>query len=254
MRPAVPAEGAPRDSLCVVRTCRGADGCPRAVGDVSVAAALASRTLASVGAAARMAGKVRGPLRAHHRLTVAISGCANQCSQPQIADFGLVAQRVPAVNSALCTRCGLCVETCDEGALSLGEAGVILDRAVCVGCGSCIASCSSGALRPGEEGWRVLAGGRLGRHPRLAADVASCVPPADAMGCLAATVDVFVERGRPGERIGATLDRAAGVDSSGGDAVLDVERRRSEEIARVLDPLASRIGPANEPPKGGERE
>ena len=45
-----------------------------------------------------------------------------------------------------CTRCGACVATCSQQALSLTDQGIICDRQKCDGCGACLASCSAGAL------------------------------------------------------------------------------------------------------------
>lgn len=45
-----------------------------------------------------------------------------------------------------CTRCGACVATCSQQALSLTDQGIICDRQKCDGCGACLVSCSAGAL------------------------------------------------------------------------------------------------------------
>ena len=51
-----------------------------------------------------------------------------------------------------------------------GEANAI-DLQRCVHCGSCIAACPTGTLEAGKKGYRVLIGGKLGRHPRLAREL-----------------------------------------------------------------------------------
>jgi anaerobic sulfite reductase subunit C len=51
-----------------------------------------------------------------------------------------------------------------------GEASAI-DAARCVHCGSCMAACPTGTLTTEKKGYRVLIGGKLGRHPRLAREL-----------------------------------------------------------------------------------
>ena len=202
-----------------VRVCGAAGGCPMAVGDVIAARDAMLEELHARRVADVVRAKAHGPLLAHHRCKVSISGCPNSCSQPQIADFGMVAREVPAFDQSLCISCGACVDACDEAALHLdGGAGVsagaaatedllVLDRDLCVGCGACVRVCPTGALVTGESGWRVMAGGRLGRHPRLARDLAMCTDLADARARLGRLVRLWEQEGLPDERIGAMLER-----------------------------------------------
>lgn len=61
---------------------------------------------------------------------------------------------VNQVDEAACRACGVCVDQCFFGALSLAEVAQV-DRTRCVGCGVCVVSCPEGALalvrRPPEE-------------------------------------------------------------------------------------------------------
>lgn len=47
----------------------------------------------------------------------------------------------------MCTRCGTCVEHCDQGALSLGEKTAEVDRDKCILCGYCAEHCPQFAMR-----------------------------------------------------------------------------------------------------------
>lgn len=85
------------------------------------------------------------------RTTVFFSGCPLRClwchnpesheAKPQMAYF---ANR--------CMRCGACVATCPQGALSLDGSHIITDVENCIACGECLAVCPTQARkRYGEE-------------------------------------------------------------------------------------------------------
>lgn len=61
---------------------------------------------------------------------------------------------VNTVDEAICTACGLCVESCQFDALSVVETAIV-NRTHCVGCGVCVSTCPDQALilvrRPDEE-------------------------------------------------------------------------------------------------------
>ena len=52
---------------------------------------------------------------------------------------------IAEVDGDICTACGVCVETCPFGAISLGES-LAINRDECMGCGVCQAQCTSDAL------------------------------------------------------------------------------------------------------------
>jgi anaerobic sulfite reductase subunit C len=216
-RPAFGAAPAPLAEVDI-RPCRAARGCPNAVGEVAAAVAQVSQVLTELGAASLVrekAGRSGGPLLAHHQLKVSLSGCANCCSQPQIADAGLVAQLRPMVDRELCDGCGACVASCREDALFFDhDDKVVVDRDQCLSCGVCVRVCPNGAMG-GEPGWRVLAGGRLGRHPRLAVEIGTGVSLEQGCELVGRVIRTWGAHGRPGERVGVTLERLAGAGPVG---------------------------------------
>lgn len=216
----------------VVRVCRGAEGCPRAVVDVAGAAAAVTATLDGRDVAGVVRRKVgAGRMLEHHRFKVTLSGCPNGCSQPQIADVGLMGQERPLFDEAACIGCGLCVDACAEAVFSLAGGHLSMDESRCVGCGECMRVCPTAALTPAATGWRVLVGGRLGRHPRLGAEVSACADLHDALTVTTKVVELWEREGLPDERVGVVLDRLAEREVG-----MDGEEARSVALTRLLRP------------------
>ncbi|MBQ7319088.1 MAG: glycyl-radical enzyme activating protein [Clostridia bacterium] len=86
------------------------------------------------------------------RTTVFFSGCPLRClwchnpeSQSTLPQIACFANR--------CTRCGICIEACPEGALHMEEGRVMLDRRLCTACGTCVDACPVGARERYGEGY-----------------------------------------------------------------------------------------------------
>ena len=151
---------------------------------------------------------VNGPLKMHHEFRVSVSFCPNACSRPQIADIGLIGAVRPSVASMECTGCQACLEECQEGAVRLdGEGPPGIDQGLCLGCGHCIRACPSGTLEAVSEGFRVMLGGKLGRHPVLAHELPGLFSEGQAMNVVAGVVDFYRANSRKGERLGALIGR-----------------------------------------------
>jgi ferredoxin len=68
---------------------------------------------------------------------------AHQNGTPMLTSSGYVATLDPTA----CTGCGLCAESCQFGALHLGDDGVMMvDEARCMGCGVCVSHCADQAI------------------------------------------------------------------------------------------------------------
>ena len=196
-----------------VETCFGPGGCPNraVIGDdlpQKIEERLAGRNLKSF-----LKERVNGPLKLHHEFRLSISDCPNACSRPQIADLGLLGARRPYVSDEPCSQCGACVEACREDALSLQDGGPVLDLSKCLSCGQCIKVCPTGTLREKERGYRILAGGKLGRHPRLAMEIPGIYGLEEALKMVDRCLDHYQKHCHQGERLGEILER------TGSDAI-----------------------------------
>jgi dissimilatory sulfite reductase (desulfoviridin) alpha/beta subunit len=193
-----------------VHVCGGAAGCPRSLIPVAdLATTLAERIEGSGFPAWLVEGRAGRPLLSHHRFRASVSGCPNACAQPQIHDFGVIGRAPVATATELCQGCGECVLACREGAISV-EGGLEIGVSRCLGCGDCVRACPTGALSLRSGGCRVLAGGKLGRHPRLGQEVLACGTAEDVTALLADLLEALQAHGRPGERLGEVLARGTG--------------------------------------------
>jgi dissimilatory sulfite reductase (desulfoviridin) alpha/beta subunit len=143
----------------------------------------------------------------HQRLRVALAACPNACTQPQIKDIGVIACLEPRGVRSDCTGCGRCVEACKEGAISMEGELARLTSGRCVGCGLCLPACSQGAIEARELRFRVLVGGRLGRHPKWALELPEKVAPSRLSEVAGRLLSGIIRNAGNGERFSAVVER-----------------------------------------------
>ena len=197
-----------------VERCFGANGCPnRAVHHDDLVQRLES-LLESKNLKAFLKEKVKGPLKMHHEFRVSVSDCPNACSRPQIVDVGLIGARHPQPGDQACTQCGACVEACREDAIVLGEGGEapFFDPERCLSCGQCLGVCPTGTLQAFKSGYRILVGGRLGRHPQLGRELGGILSLEETVKVVEFCIDYFVEHNQAGERFADVLKHSALAD------------------------------------------
>jgi len=144
--------------------------------------------------------------RKKFRFRVAVAACPNACTQVQIADFGLVGQMVPTL-AGDCVSCGVCEEVCEEGAVTVNDRWPLFDAERCLNCGLCIRACPKQVLVPEARGYRVLVGGKLGRHPQLAREIRSLADEATVVELLRKVLSFYKTFCRRGERLGTVIQR-----------------------------------------------
>jgi anaerobic sulfite reductase subunit C len=191
-----------------VRPCAGAVGCPRSLIPVRETAELVAQRIADTGFPAFLDRGMAGrPILSHHRFQAAVAGCPNACSQPQICDFGVIGVTSCAISPEKCDRCSACVEACREGAIALDDSGPLIDAARCLKCGDCARACPTDALALGAPAFALTAGGRLGRHPRLASPLTEAQNATEVAAVLNRVVRMLMVEAKPGERVAAVMAR-----------------------------------------------
>lgn len=186
-----------------IKTCK--DSCPRAVFIPSIAARLEEAVTAS--GWPKFLHERHAVLRHHHQFRIAVSFCANGCAQPHIADFGLIATAKIKMDTEKCSACGECLTACAENALNLAS-HIEFDPTRCLGCLACVRTCPESAFSVEALGYRVLLGGKLGRHPRLTHEL-GFFSEQEAFRVLTATLGLFMDHYQPRQRLG-DLVRAMG--------------------------------------------
>lgn len=112
--------------------------------------------------------KLDTSIRHHHLFKIGISACPNGCSQPQIKDLGIIAKTEVELIKDKCIKCDNCIITCKEKAIDRNKYQVI--KSDCLKCGDCFRVCQNEAIDIINSGYQLLAGGKLGRHPKLAVE------------------------------------------------------------------------------------
>jgi dissimilatory sulfite reductase (desulfoviridin) alpha/beta subunit len=192
-----------------VEICFGASGCPnRLVYDSGLAESIEG-ALDAQNLKAFLRERVQGQLKLHHEFRVSIACCPNACSRPQIADFGLIGACTPELTGEACSQCGACLEACRDEAISVPPGGVspIIDGRACVACGQCGQVCPTGTIITPNLGYRILLGGKLGRHPQLGRELAGTHTALEVEEVFARCLRHYLAHNRNGERFGEILSR-----------------------------------------------
>lgn len=177
-----------------VKTCRGAEvNCPFLITDSNLLANKLKDRLEELKFTDNLIGKVDGQILPHHTLKLAVAGCPNSCSMPQIKDFGVHAVEPVFIDQdCACISCMKCVEACREDAITIEDGQVTIDKEKCVHCGLCARVCPTGSIKAEEKGYRVMIGGKVGRHPRFALDLLPQASESDAVRALDVCVDMIL--------------------------------------------------------------
>jgi dissimilatory sulfite reductase (desulfoviridin) alpha/beta subunit len=205
LRKMMPAENQPGTPLVILECCRNElTNCPNALIDTKkwrdfLAVWLRERALSE-----RLRQRVaEEKILFHHKLRIAIAGCPNGCSRPQIADVGLVGTVSPVFDLSECTQCEACAQACPDQAISLNDGTPQWDQKPCQGCLACSQACPAGCVTTSPPAMRLSLGGKLGRHPHLADPVLTSHDPQSVLDYLDRIIQQYLDQSPPGERFAA---------------------------------------------------
>ena len=181
----------PKGPSIVIEECRAKDGCSHSLTGEGYLSPALERAIAPY----RNLPQARTSGTRPHPFKVVISHCPNGCSRPQIGDIGIMAASVPLITEEACTQCQACVTACLEGAIpKAGHEGPRITDA-CLYCGDCVTACPTGTLRASKVRYRILLGGKLGRHPRLGEDLGHLFTEEEVYEVISATLEAFIHAG-----------------------------------------------------------
>jgi Fe-S-cluster-containing hydrogenase component 2 len=177
-----------------VKTCRGAEvNCPFLITDSNILAEKLKDKLKESRFTEKLIDKIEGQILPHHTMKLAVAGCPNSCSMPQIKDFGAHATESVSVDTdCKCIECMKCIETCREDAITVKNGQVTIDKEKCVHCGLCARVCPTGSIKADRKKYRVMIGGKVGRHPRFALDLLPAADESAALKALNVCVDIIL--------------------------------------------------------------
>ena len=113
----------------------------------------------------------------------------------------------PTLLEGVGNACGWCVAACEEQALTMVDDLPVRDVSKCNYCGDCIKICPIDAMLTGRKGWLVRTGGKHGKHPIYAYEIAQFASDDDCLSLIEKTMLWYKENADGRERIGATIAR-----------------------------------------------
>ncbi|KHE93355.1 MAG: 4Fe-4S binding protein [Candidatus Scalindua rubra] len=195
-------DGSP--TMYTIEICRGEDvECPFLIAGIKGIRQKMKDRLKEIGFSKKLISRINGKILPHQRLKIAIASCPNCCSMPQIKDFGVHVRATVSVHDDFeCNGCGNCLRACKEGAIRItgmsnkqsenGKKVVTINYDRCVHCGLCAEVCPTGTIKTEKKCYRVMIGGKLGRHPRFADDLIDFADESEVLKALDVCVDALL--------------------------------------------------------------
>ena len=195
-------------------TCFGPNGCPNRANTGERLIERLETLLKSADLLSFLKTQVKGDLKFHHEFRITLAECPNACSQPQIKDVGIIGACAPMLSEEQCTLCNACAETCKENAIELDEMNEkpLINFEKCLLCGQCMAACPTGTIAASEKGFRVLLGGKLGRHPQLARKLPGIFSEDGVVAIVSDCVDFYKKNSKKGKRFADILTNSYFLD------------------------------------------
>lgn len=173
-----------------------------------------------------------GSVKLPHKFKIAVGGCPNNCVKPNLNDFGIVGQRIPAFETEKCHGCTKCqIEAvCPMKAAKVVDGVLTIDKEKCNNCGRCVGKCVFHAMDEGRYGYKVYIGGRWGKktaHGKALDKIFTSEE--EVLSVLEKAILLFREQGNTGERFADTIERL-GFENVQRQLLSDDILARKEEI------------------------
>lgn len=143
----------------------------------------------------------------HHKFKISFAGCPIDCPRTREMDLGFQAMVEPVLLEDICNGCTLCVAACDEKALEMKNELPFRFDDKCNSCGDCIKVCPIDAMLPQRKGWLVRVGGKHGKHPYYAYEVAQFVTDEQVFLIIEKSLEWTTRNCVGRERIGVAIER-----------------------------------------------
>ena len=142
-----------------------------------------------------------------HKFKFGITGCQNNCLKAEENDLGIKGGIQVSWKENECIKCGVCEKACRQGAISISDGIVSVDKDKCNYCGRCVKSC------PAESwdtvyGYIVSFGGLFGNSIQKGETVIPFISDKEKLLKICDTAVKFFEKNaKAGERFRFTIDR-----------------------------------------------
>ena len=143
----------------------------------------------------------------HHKFKISFSGCPIDCTRTREMDLGFQAMIESELLNDVCNGCELCVAVCDEQSLAMIGNLPVRNENTCNHCGDCIKVCPIDAWKPRRKGWLVRVGGKHGKHPYFAYEVAQFITDEQVFQIIEATLEWTQKNCIGRERLGIAIKR-----------------------------------------------
>lgn len=142
-----------------------------------------------------------------HKFKFGVTGCQNNCLKAEENDVGIKGGMEVSYKEDSCIRCGVCVKACRQGALSMVDGKIVLDKSKCNKCARCVKSCPTDAWE-GKPGYIVSFGGTFGNFVYKGEEIVPIISDKETLFRVTdAAIEYFEENANPSERFRKTLER-----------------------------------------------
>ena len=142
-----------------------------------------------------------------HKFKFGVTGCQNNCLKAEENDVGIKGGMTVECGHDDCIQCGVCVKACREGALSMEDGRIVIDRDKCNNCARCVKSCPTDAWK-GTPGYIVSFGGLFGNHIYKGEQLVPIIRDKETLFRVTdAAISFFEKHANGGERFRLTRQR-----------------------------------------------